>query len=170
MEFEWDSFIEAYKNADAATKSVVDSTYIAECVEENIQKGFANRAHQELLIIAVTQRVLNATNEDTAVKILTNHGVTFAKELLQKLLQCVSEKNTFIAKDIPPALELEIAKAEQDFAALPNIHTKPLETVEVRPVSDVVYQSSQADILQRPAPVVNNLVPHTPRWDTDTQK
>ncbi len=94
------------------------------------------------------------------------------KSIPQNVKEAIANSTlkTFLVSSTTNSLASEISAVEQDLAALKNVSTKPLETVEVRPVSDVVYQSSQADILQKPAPVVNNLVPPTPRWDTDTQK
>lgn len=79
-----------------------------------------------------------------------------------------STPNTFVTD-----LESEISQTEKEIATLQTVRTMPHDMAAIKPGSDTVYQSSQADILTRNSGEVPNIasaVPEAPRWDTDTKQ
>jgi hypothetical protein len=70
-------------------------------------------------------------------------------------------------------LETEIAEAELDLVTLQTVRTMSQDMSAIKPGSDVVYQSNQADILARyniPQPEVVSPPTEPPRWGTDSAK
>lgn len=79
-----------------------------------------------------------------------------------------SREQAIIASEEAAQLLDEIRKTETDLASLHSVRTMPQDMAAIRPGSDVVYQSSQAEILQPPKPPF--VVPEAPRWESDTKQ
>lgn len=114
--------------------------------------------------------------KDDITEILINEGLSAksASGLLFALegsLPSFAKQNNEIYSELEVLydLENEISAAEHDLASLHSVRTMSHDMAAIRPGSDVVYQSSQADILRAPAPIVTPSAPEAPRWDTDTK-
>lgn len=79
-----------------------------------------------------------------------------------------SREQAISASEEAAQLLEEIKQTETDLASLHSVRTMPQDMAAIRPGSDVVYQSSQAEILQQPKPPF--VVPETPRWESDTKQ
>jgi hypothetical protein len=171
MEFNWNNFTKAYQSASEEKRLLIDSSTIAECVQNLIADKLLHESHCQLLVTAISHHVLHATSEGEIIVILEKAGINNTLNLVAKTLTCLEGKGSIKSELINNVIaQSEISEVENDLAAIQTVRTMSHDMAAIRPGSDVVYQSSQADILRAPEPVVTPPVPETPRWDTDTRK
>jgi hypothetical protein len=111
------------------------------------------------------------------VEILVNEGVsekavTGLVYALEESLPSFAKQNdvTLSEEESMDELENEIFAAEHALEALQNVRTMPHDMASIRPGSDVVYQSNQADILRPVEPQPTPAPPEPPRWESDTKQ
>ena len=95
------------------------------------------------------------------------------KEELTPLKQIELATPASITQVPHQSLTSEISAAEKELASLQTVRTMSHDMSAIKPGSDVVYQSNQADILARyniPQPEVVSPPAEPPRWDTDSAK
>jgi hypothetical protein len=167
----WELFQNAYQSASTEVKALIDSEKIPTFVEAALTKRNANRL-QASATAQISYEILGVQTIDETVRNLAQLGILDALQFLAEVKTSLSQSVTApIVSQQPTSQSLasEISAAEHDLASLHTVRTMSHDMAAIKPGSDVVYQSSQADILRAPAPIVTPPAPEAPRWDTDTK-
>ena len=173
MEFDWEKFLKAYQEADEKIKGLIDSEIIADFVQNEISKGSLLPENRQIVIVALSHYSLKATPENEIIEILTTHGVQDASSLFRDFNFIYIDGKPSTNSPPPHAsLASEITTTEKELASIQTVRTMSHDMAAIKPGSDVVYQSSQADILAKneaPLPPITATAPDVTRWDTDTR-
>jgi hypothetical protein len=154
----WETYKKAYYATDIVTKELLSSTKIYDCGEVLLKKrGLSTNATD--IIIPIGNNILNLSTFKETLVDLEELGITDAPLFITEIESCI--KNS----EAQSVLTSEIAEIETATKSLETVHTMQQDMKRAQQETPV-YQSSQADLLQKTdEPVQPNA--NTPRWDTE---
>jgi hypothetical protein len=185
MQPNWETFQAAYQSTSPEVKAFIDSEEIGIFIEALIQSGKVPMTLKPKMLILISDYCLGIKNSNELGSTIVQLGIPFelSHQLYSYIITFLVQRGVTIGPTMvtpaPPEIQnplsSEIYTVEQEIVALNMVRTMAHDMDEAKghpviktPASEVVYQSSQEDILQpaAPAPVVNE----TPRWDTETRQ
>lgn len=175
MQSDFEKFISAYQAADQTVKNFIDSDAIGIFIDTLISNGLISPEQKQSLMVLVSNFYLGIITTNMFDASLVHMGLSFENSHhVHTYVISFLKQNGFVGEVSSGSLEeknlqSEIQTAEREFASLHTVRTMPQDMAAIKPGSDTVYQSSQADILnQSAAPIPISEEP--PRWDTETKQ
>ncbi len=172
MSTDWEIFQNAYQAASKEVRSFVDSTEISDFLDKKILLNIMPASSKPDMLVSISDLCLGVTTKNELGASMIKAGVTFENShtlysevlsfLESKGFQFSSQKNLTA---LDTNLASEISAAEHDLASLHSVRTMSHDMAAIKPGSDVIYQSSQADILRTPT-LPTPPPAETPRWET----
>lgn len=172
---DWEKFQSAYQAATPELKALVDSETIPMCVDTSLRRRQGERL-QSAATVQLSHLMIGAQTIDATVNSLKQLGISDALQFIVEIQNCTQQPSQTQPKPVENqanAIRKEVPHSTHDSSPLQNVRTMPHDMAAIKPGSDIVYQSSQADILTRNGGEVPNIasaVPEAPRWDTDTKQ
>ncbi len=168
---DWEQFQTAYQSASPDLKALIDSEKIPLSVEAALTRRAG--VHLQSKVTALMSHLLiGAETIDATVAALKELGILDALQFIVEV-QNNLQSTPIQAAPQNATLTSDIRQVEKELETLQTVRTMPHDMAAIKPGSDVVYQSRQADILERglvqEVPPVN-IPPTAPRWDTDTKQ
>jgi hypothetical protein len=158
----WELFQTAYQNASQELCDLVDSEKIPTCVEVSL--GRRNGIHLQSAVTAqMSYQLIGAQTIDATVAALLKLGISDGLQFIVEVQNCLQQPQSTPSGP----LASEISQTEKSLESLQTVRTMPHDMATIKPGSDVVYQSSQADILRTPTPAAPATAPEAPRWETE---
>ena len=154
---DWETFKKALEAADQTKKDLMSSEVIYECVVNELNKTKSQLPTKEIIIL-FGDYILGLRQEPEVMEELNTLGVpdvfNFFKNVLSAINQNQERSKTAPVENVTPSKDLasEIAQTEHEIASIQGIRTMPadMKTIQPTPPSgEVVYTSSQSDILHR---------------------
>ncbi len=160
----WEQFQFAYQAATSEMKALVDSEVIPICVEVSLNRRQGGHL-QSSATAQITRLLIGAQTIDATVSSLQQMGISDALQFIVEIQNCVK-------KPLGASSGLSTSDINSEQNETLGIRTMPQDMAAIRPGSEVVYQSSQIDLLSRgqgEVPDVASAASPAPRWDTDTR-
>jgi hypothetical protein len=170
MEFDWNKFISSYQAAPDEVKSLIDSSFLADCTKQLIDMGSVESKHHQILIVALSHYLLKSTPENEIVKILESHGITNTLSLIGKVIRCLeSKKDNGQGIKKNQELQSEIKEAERELEEVQTIRTMASDMRHIQETQPItIHQSSQDDLIRPMSTVPPPAPPTGPQWETDS--
>ena len=170
----WEQFQSAYQAATPEIKALVDSETIPTCVESSLKRRQGEHL-QSAATAQVSHLMIGAQTIDATANSLKQLGISDALQFIVEVQNCTQQplqtQPETIGNKVAPT-QKEAPRSATDITSLQTVRTMSHDMAAIKPGSDVVYQSSQEDILVRDrgdVPNVASAAPAAPRWDTDTR-
>ena len=167
----WENYQNAYQKASTEMQELLDSEKIPLCVKNSLEKRELLLLRKKAAAETAAYTVGSQTIDET-IRNLTQIGITDALQFIAEIQTCTTQSTVASPTTRQPDIHLqaEISNAEKELASLQTVRTMSHDMAAIKPGSDVVYQSSQADILATQPPAATPLPPQPPRWETDNKQ
>ncbi len=168
-----EEYYTALKKADSKVIELINSNQLYDCISAVLRQNSEPINPSDALIPTAYFLIGAYTLDDAAQSFLeigAKNSLRFLADLQEQVNQIVSVKTE--TQTEKKELASEIIETEKELASIQTVRTMPHDMAAIKPGSDVVYQSSQADILSKGeggVPSVASAAPQATRWDTDTR-
>lgn len=157
-------------------KALLESTEIYDVVEQ-LSKEIGSTIEIKKITIPIGDHILGLCTTEELLEEFSTLGILDSFTFLKKITDALNTPSKSNQVNINPApataenLNLRTMPMDMQQATQSQQPITPSEPQTQTPPAQIpVYQSSQATILNQPAPQPQSYTPPTPRWDTDNRQ
>lgn len=129
---DWETYQTAYQAADQATKDILHSSLIPECVATNVSKYELDPSHQKILVTLLSEKTLGLIDEPQLVEKTRQAGVPAAQMICTDIQQCLQTQTPSIADT-----SLEATAEKPETQTVPVNQAKPAAPTSSEPAAAV---------------------------------